>query len=431
MANDELNDLNEVNFSMPTKDDLESLLQDTPIEENTSEEIDDIKFEGSKSDIDTFSDIDDDFGLDQTSDLSDSLDTNSPDIAPTIEETEKIDDIDDIDNIDNMNNMVNNPTQNPLASLSQENAKELPKLDNIVLPKSTKMDQEVKKNYLVAGAALLVLFITTIVVVRLITPKHENSQKSLVKNVEIKDEVVLDNSEIEKQYQSIVAKKLKIKNIDDSEDEDSYTKPAKVKKVSERQKPQKLQKSQKVKNSKILKELDEKPNLSLQKKLQKKKTKTIKPKKQNKIIKPTTVKDSKQSINRYYEPIKKVSKSRPVQKVERKEKKGMLFPSNKQQETKPTSGYSSRFKNSYSVPTTQYFIQVAAFSSKPPKATLAKIRKNHFRFKIYQTTIKGKQISKLLIGPYSSRGKELNSDLKIVKAKIVKGAFVFKSTSKR
>jgi len=260
-------------------------------------------------------------------------------------------------------------------------------------------------------------------------------KKAWSKNVEIKDEVILDNSEIEKQYQSIVAKKLKIKDVDEvyEESDKQIVKKYQPKKVSKQISKQASKQTPNQTNKKILKELDETPNLSLQKKLKKQKTKVIKIKQQpKKVVKKQVIKKivkksikqkakaKKTTINRYYEPVKP--------------KKGMLFPSNKKEiksAKSNNSDYSSRFKNSYSVPSTEYFIQVAAFSSKPPKATLAKVRKNNFRYKIYQVTIKGKQISKLLIGPYPSRNAELKKDLAIVKAKIVKGAFVFKSTNKR
>jgi DedD protein len=410
MAKDELNDLEKLNFSMPNQNDMASTteedfsLEDLVLKDDKKEEIVE---EESLFQKDTQDDLEYKSIAEENNTLS-QVQNQAQSQIPTQQQDDTIN-----------SNSFNNTKKET----------KLPRLDDILLSNNpdakSKIDEETKKSYLVAGAALLVLFITTIVVVRLLTPKHENSQKSLVKNVEIKDEVILDNSEIEKQYQSIVAKKLKIKDVDEVYEESD-------KQIVKKYQPKKVSKhTPNQNNKKILKELDETPNLSLQKKLKKQKAKVIKIKQEPKkvvkkqVIKKIAKKNIKQkakktTINRYYEPVKP--------------KKGMLFPSNKKEiksAKSNNSDYSSRFKNSYSVPSTEYFIQVAAFSSKPPKATLAKVRKNNFRYKIYQVTIKGKQISKLLIGPYPSRNAELKRDLAIVKAKIVKGAFVFKSTSKR
>lgn len=70
-----------------------------------------------------------------------------------------------------------------------------------------------------------------------------------------------------------------------------------------------------------------------------------------------------------------------------------------------------------------FYVQVGSFSGKPKEALLNKITRAGYHYKIIAFPIHGKQISKLLIGPYKQRADALKLLTKI-KEKIEPDAFV-------
>jgi len=70
-----------------------------------------------------------------------------------------------------------------------------------------------------------------------------------------------------------------------------------------------------------------------------------------------------------------------------------------------------------------FYVQVGSFTGKPKKALLDKITRTGYHYKIIAFPINGKQISKLLIGPYKQRSDALKL-LSKVKKKIQKDAFI-------
>ncbi len=70
-----------------------------------------------------------------------------------------------------------------------------------------------------------------------------------------------------------------------------------------------------------------------------------------------------------------------------------------------------------------YYVQVGSFSGKPNDALLYNITRAGYRYKIIQFPINGKEISKLLIGPYSKKSDAL-ALLPSVKKQIQKDAFI-------
>ena len=70
-----------------------------------------------------------------------------------------------------------------------------------------------------------------------------------------------------------------------------------------------------------------------------------------------------------------------------------------------------------------FFVQVGSFSGKPQDALLYKITRAGYHYKIISFPINGKQISKLLIGPYRTRATTL-SLLSKVRKEIKKDAFI-------
>ncbi len=70
-----------------------------------------------------------------------------------------------------------------------------------------------------------------------------------------------------------------------------------------------------------------------------------------------------------------------------------------------------------------FFVQVGSFSGKPKDALLYKITRAGYQYKIISFPVNGKQISKLLIGPYSTRADAI-ALLSKVKKEIKKDAFI-------
>lgn len=70
-----------------------------------------------------------------------------------------------------------------------------------------------------------------------------------------------------------------------------------------------------------------------------------------------------------------------------------------------------------------YYIQIGSFTGRPKSALLSKITHSGYKYKMIQFPKNGKQISKLLIGPYKDKASALNI-LPKIKAKIEKAAFI-------
>jgi len=72
-----------------------------------------------------------------------------------------------------------------------------------------------------------------------------------------------------------------------------------------------------------------------------------------------------------------------------------------------------------------YYVQIGSFIGEPNRALLTKLRHNGYLFRIIKFPRNGKEISKLLIGPYKTKAIAL-SVLPLVKQKIVTEAFITK-----
>ncbi len=70
-----------------------------------------------------------------------------------------------------------------------------------------------------------------------------------------------------------------------------------------------------------------------------------------------------------------------------------------------------------------FYVQLGSFSGKPQDALLHKITRAGYRYKLIEFPVNGKQISKLLIGPYRKRSDAV-SLLENIKKQIQKDAFI-------
>jgi DedD protein len=229
-------------------------------------------------------------------------------------------------------------------------------LEDIRLNNGT--NKEIKKKYIVLSIALIILFILTIVIIRLISSDKKDEATFLEKSkVEaIKKDHILDTLNEEK-YQKIIdkkAKKIIQKKLDLST-------------ITQEEIPLPEEKSVKDK-IKLKKEKISKITAADLFDMEKKKTTT------KTSIKKVSVK--KEQIKK--EITKKVQTKRIFVKQPIVEK--IL--------TKKVQGF---------------YIQVGAFSKQPSKILLANIKKNNFDFVVYQMKIKGILYNKVLIGSYKNR----------------------------
>jgi DedD protein len=201
---------------------------------------------------------------------------------------------------------------------------------------NTKVD---KKKYLLLGAALIILFILTIVIIKLISYDTKEKELFVQPKVEnIKQDTILDNNE----YQHIIEKKAK---------------------------------------KTIQKELDISSIAQEEIPLPKIEPKEEKPENKNNDT-STDLFDMETKENVILEPIVEeyIKKTKPVVKKAVKPKI-----------TKNSSKSSG------------IYIQVGAFAKTPSKRLLSKIENNNFNYIIHQMTIKNRLYNKVLIGPYSSK----------------------------
>lgn len=243
-----------------------------------------------------------------------------------------------------------------------------------------------KKKYIILGLVLVVLFLITIVIIRLVTNSDDTKNDSFVdKKENISQDKVLDDGNIEQQYQKIINQKMK--------------------KIQE-EKSSKLE----IENKKAQEALDIK-------KIQKEEIKTTKPKdiQKTKDIKKellTLKEDVKKPIKKVVKPIVKKKTIAPIKTVKKTVKKEVKksWPVKKQTLREPsvTDFTKSKTANKLKSPkkvilTTGYFVQVGAFTKKLSPSYLSKIKNSGFTYKFHNEKINGKEYTKVLIGPYPNR----------------------------
>lgn len=249
-----------------------------------------------------------------------------------------------------------------------------------------------KKKYIVLGLALVVLFLITIVLFRLLTSKS-NDESSFVEEKEqpIKQDKALNDDNIEKQYQKIINQKLQ--NIKDQKTEvekKSSAQALDLKAIEKEEKKIVLPKPdpKEVKKAKELKEdiFDIKNG---QKVVQPKKTQ---PKIESMQVAP------KKEIDKILAPTKEIKK--PVAKVVKKEQPVFEAPKPKVTQT-PKKVVASNSATTNKPQGT--FVQIGAFSKPINQKYLDDITSKGLGYKLYKVKIKDKLYTKVLIGPYRNK----------------------------
>ena len=267
-----------------------------------------------------------------------------------------------------------------------------------------------KKKYIILGLVLIVLFLITIVVIRLVTNSDDDSNDSFVdKKENISQDKILDDENIEQQYQKIINQKMKKLQEEKDTNLELENKKAQealnIKKIQKEEiktiKPKEIEKEQKAKE--IKKEL-----LTLKEDAKTKVTQKIKPI-AKKVVAPTVKKEVNKIASLYKSP-KKQTLREPTVTDFTKSKTADKLQSPKKVVT-ATSGY---------------FVQIGAFTKEISNSYLSKVQNSGFGYKLYKEEIKGRNYTKVLIGPYNNRA-AATKDIQKIKSKFnLKDVFIKK-----
>jgi len=305
------------------------------------------------------------------------------------------------------------PTPNLRANLN-DNMVDLPEqeLGDILL--STNEEPTDKKKYIILGLVLVVLFLITIVVIRLVTNSDTQSNDSFVENKEnISQDKVLDDENIEQQYQKIINQKMKKlqdeKNANLDEQSQKAQEALNIKKIQKEEiktaQPKDIQKEKKAAEiKKELLTLKEEPKIATPKVIKEKAVPVVK-KETKKVVKKAIKKETEKTSW----PVKKQTLREPTVQDFTKSKTAKKLQSPKT--TAKTSGY---------------FVQIGAFTSKPSSKYLNKVQRSGYSYKLHDEIIKNKKYTKVLVGPYPNRA-TATKEMPNIKSKIgLKGAFIKK-----
>ena len=276
-------------------------------------------------------------------------------------------------------------------------------LDNIMLGTSN-LNEDNKKKYLILGIVLVVLFLLTIIIIRLLTsdtPKEDQFTSNSANSTEMKKLSESDN--IEENFQKIINERVKkdtnepmvpevqgktstsTKNTVEDSNSQAFEN---LQKEAENYNPNKSGISDEAIDQTI-KKVEKSKSLNKEKPVVKQKEEVL-PKEENVVKKVETKKSSIKDL--------------------------VDTPSSSTtEETSSSSNVSSG-----------YFIQIGAFTKKPTDGYVSTIRNAKLKYKIYQDTVNGVAYNKVLIGPYSSKA-AASENVEDVKQKLnVTSAFVVK-----
>ena len=264
-------------------------------------------------------------------------------------------------------------------------------LNNIMLGSSNNSNEENKKKYLILGIVLVVLFLLTIIIIRLLSgdsTKEDQFTSNNANSSEIKK--LSENSNIEENFQKIINERVK-------KDSAAPMVPE-IAKADENKVENTQQAALNTLEGNETIQQDEAPS-------------TI----SNEALDETIKKIEEKKAVQKEKVTEKVTKKEAVQKEKVVEKKV--------EEKKSTRAVAETSSSDMSK---GYFVQIGAFSKKPSDSYINTIRNENFKYKIYQTEIKGTLYNKVLIGPYSSRA-AANQDMDAIKEKLsVTNAFIVK-----
>lgn len=282
-------------------------------------------------------------------------------------------------------------------------------LDNIMLGSSIS-NEDNKKKYLILGIVLVVLFLLTIIIIRLLTneaPKEDQFTSNSATSTEMKKLSESDN--IEQNFQKIINERVKKDAnepmVPEVQGNTSGTTNGRVEDSGSTKAFENLQKEAENYNPNTSGISDEAIDQTIKK-----------------VEKSKSINKEKPSVKQKEEVLPK--EDTVVKKVETKRssiKDLVESPSSSSSTSTATANDTSSSNVS-----SGYFIQIGALTKKPTEGFINNIRNAKLKYKIYQDTVNGVSYNKVLIGPYSSKA-AASENVEDVKQKLnVSSAFVVK-----
>lgn len=278
-------------------------------------------------------------------------------------------------------------------------------LDDIMLEDNSKSpaNKSNKKKYIALGLALIILFLLTLVVFRLLSNQNV---PNLVENKEnIKQDKALNDDNIEQQYQKIINEKLKTINTQKTELEKK--KSAKSLNLKEIEKEEKAVPVSKDANA-IQKAEELKEDIFG---IKNGKKVTLPKKEEPKV--PVVKVTPKKEIDKI---LAKPKVQAPVSKVEKPVFKAPVVTPKKVVAPKVSNTTTSKPKGS--------FVQIGAFSKPISKEYLANITAKGLSYTLYKVEINSKMYTKVLIGPYRNKAHAQTTLPQIKKKLNISSAFI-------
>ncbi len=254
-----------------------------------------------------------------------------------------------------------------------------------------------KKKYIILGFALILLFIITIVVIRMISNSSQENQ--LMNDIDkplltIDKDKILDKIDTKEEFEKVINQNemapndLNIKDVEKKEL--ILPEPIKEKPPVLIEKPKVVDKPQR--DVFGLEKPVEEEKLVVNKAKVKEETKKT-------VERPVKAEDKKEELKAVFAGKREVVVSSPIETNFTKTKKSSL---------------------------NGYYIQLGAFSKKPSDKYLSNISKKGYSYTIYTTEIKGKVYNKVLVGAYPSKKTALQDIEKIKKDFNNKNAYILK-----
>jgi DedD protein len=253
-----------------------------------------------------------------------------------------------------------------------------------------------KKKYIVLGFALIILFILTIIIIRVASNSSTENEleKTQVPVQKIETEKKLDTIETEKEYKDLITK-----------NQEPVAQEQKIKK-------QDLILPEPIKEKPPVEIIQQKPAQEKPKDIFGIKEKTQETQTQE-VSKPEVKTVPKKTVEP--KPVEK-PKAQTVQKPKDEPKRKIVV-------APPAE---TNFVKSNTTKPKGFYIQVGAFSKKPSDKFLNNLEKKGYNYTIYTVNIKGKNYNKVLVGPYPTKGVANNSLSRVQKDSRNKNAYILK-----
>jgi len=316
----------------------------------------------------------------------------------------------------------NNPSPEEAAFLDLSLNSSAPSSNNMANEhtiEDLKLEQEdpnkTKKKYILLGIALILVFVITILVIRLISNSDtEQKMENLnPQHKEVTADKILNKIDTNEEYQQAIDKNL-------AKEEQRKLDESKKKTV-----PNMGLEEEKVENTPLVIEKPQ-PKAKPQKDLFGLNEQKAKQEVQKSVEKATSEPTSR--IDSIYKKIEDDDKQKVItQKV--KKETSVFTPKKKEtpkKVVKPAPKKPVAKKTTTSSKVSGYYIQIGAFTKQPSSKLLNEIKAKGFTYVIHPMVVKGTRYNKVLIGSYPSR-KAAQNDLNNVKQKLKKsGAYILR-----